>query len=204
MGLLNRHRGILVAIAALTLACAPIGRSQQADQACSRDGPGPSVPAAIRESLPPLPRGREATIDDRWAATAREIPGGFAGIILQGGPVVFLVDTTKRDAAVAALIARGALKGRHPERARVRKARWDFAQLHEWYDYLNGHLTDDSGFAMSDIDEGHNQLMYGVADEAARDRFEAELARLPIPCGLVVVEITGFVQFKGARAPVKH
>jgi len=25
------------------------------------------------------------------------------------------------------------------------------------YEYLNGHLTGDSGFAMSDIDEGHNR-----------------------------------------------
>src|SRR5574342_715657 len=96
------------AIVALTLACVPIARSQEPsrDTTCSPDAPGPSVPPAIRESLPPLPRGRDATIHDRWAATAREIPGGFAGIILEGGPVVLLVDTTQRDAAVGALIAR--------------------------------------------------------------------------------------------------
>ncbi len=128
--------------------------------------------------------------------TAREIPGGFAGIILEGGPVVFLVDTTQREAALAALIARHAIPGRHPERARVRKARWDFAQLHEWYEYVNGHLTGEPGFAMSDIDEEHNQLSYGTGDEAARERFEAILARLPVPCGLVVVEVTGFMEFR--------
>ena len=160
------------------------------------------MPAAIRESLAPFPTGREATIDDRWAVTAREIPGGFAGIILEGGPVVFLVDTTKRAAALQALIARGAIPGRHPARARVRKARWDFAQLHEWYEYVNGHVTGDPGFAMSDIDEGDNRLTYGVGDEAARERFAALLAGLPIPCGLVVVEVTGFTEFKAA--PVKH
>jgi hypothetical protein len=206
MGLVIRHDGILVAIAALTLVSFHIRGSQEpsTQQACPPNAPGPSVPAAIRESLAPFPQGPQATIDDRWAVTAREIPGGFAGIILEGGPVVFLVDTTKRDAAVAALIARHALPGRHPERARVRKARWDFAQLHEWYEYLNGHLTGDSGFAMSDIDEGHNRLTYGVADSAARQRFEARLASLPVPCGLVVVEVTGFVEFKAEPSPKKR
>ena len=205
MSLVDCYRSALWVTAALTLAGVRVARPQEpaTPQACPPDAPGPSVPAAIRESLAPFPQGRQATIDDRWAQTAREIPGGFAGIILEGGPVVFLVDTTKRDSALAALIARHAIPGRHPERARVRKARWDFAQLHEWYEYLNGHLTGDSGFAMSDIDEGNNRLTYGVGDEAARRRFEDALARLNPPCGLVVVEVTGFVQFRGAREPPK-
>jgi hypothetical protein len=202
----HRARGALLVTAVLTLACLRVSPSQGAgaSEACPPDLPGPSVPAAIRESLAPFPTGRQATIDDQWAVTAREIPGGFAGIILEGGPVVFLVDTTQREAALAALIARHAIPGRHPERARVRRARWDFAQLHEWYEYLNGHLTGDSGFAMGDIDEGHNQLTYGVADSAAQRRFEAILARLPVPCGLVVVEVTGFAEFKAEPSPVKH
>ena len=193
----KEYPGTLCVVAALSLACVPMARSQEParDTACP-PGAGPSVPPAIAESLAPFPTGRLATIDDRWAVTAREIPGGFAGIILEGGPVVFLVDTTKREAALAALIGRHAIPGRHPERARVRKARWDFAQLHEWYEYVNGYLTGEPGFAMSDIDEEHNRLSYGTGDEAARERFEAILARLPVPCGLVVVEVTGFVEFR--------
>src|SRR6266566_2742701 len=120
---INAYRLTLFAVGALALARVQVARSQgRPDKACTQDGPGPSVPAAIRESLPPLPRGREATIQDRWAATAREIPAGFAGVILDGGLVVFLVDTTKRDAGLAALAARNALLGRDPGRVRVRKA----------------------------------------------------------------------------------
>jgi hypothetical protein len=203
MSTFSAHRGAVCGIVALSLACASIARSQEPglDTICPPDAPGPSVAPAIRESLAPFPTGRQATIDDRWAVTAREIPGGFAGIILEGGPVVFLVDTTQREAALAALIARHAIPGRHPERARVRKARWDFAQLHEWYEYLNGHLTGDPGFAMGDIDEGNNRLTYGAGDEAAKRRFEDILARLDLPCGLVVVEVTGFVELKSGRSP---
>ena len=47
------------------------------------------LPAAQRDSLGgPVPESR-ATSDDRWAEAARELPGGFAGKILEGGLVVF-------------------------------------------------------------------------------------------------------------------
>ncbi len=193
---INAYRRTLFAIGALALARVQVARSQgRPDKACTQDGPGPSVPAAIRESLPPLPRGREATIHDRWAATARDIPGGFAGVILDGGLVVFLVDTTKRDAALAALAQQGALLGRDPNHVRARKVRWDFAQLHDWYAYLNLHgFQLDSGWTSSGLDEAHNQVMYGVVDEVTRKRYERRLARLGIPCGLVNIEIVGRFQ----------
>jgi hypothetical protein len=183
-----------LSLAVVTLACAPGAWSQEAgaDRVCSPVDPVSSVPTAARESLPLLPRGREATIHDRWAEAAREIPGGFAGEILEGGVVIFLVDTTKRDTALAALAARGALLGRDPKHVRVRKARWDFAQLHDWYAYLNLHgFQRDPGLTSSGLDEAHNQVTYGVRDDETHKRYERRLVELGIPCGLVNIEIVG-------------
>jgi hypothetical protein len=42
--------------------------------------------------------------DDQWADLAREVPGGFAGVILANGqPALFLRDTTKAARAKEAL-----------------------------------------------------------------------------------------------------
>src|SRR5207247_5605368 len=119
---------------------------------------------------------------------------GFAGTMLEGGGWVFLVDTTQRDAALAALGARGGLAGRDPKRVRVRKVRWNFAQLYDWYGYLNRHLDfDRDNVAMSDIDEAENRITYGVMGEGARRALEHRLAALrpPPPCFLVAVEVVG-------------
>ena len=149
------------------------------------------VPVTLRDSV----RGLWASFrddDDRWADLAREVPGGFAGMMLEGGLVVFLVDTTQRDAALGALAARGALGGRDPRRVRVRKARWDFSQLIDWYHYLNLHVWHDR-VVESDIDEEHNRITYGVMGEAARRQLDRQLAALrpPPPCFLVAIEVVG-------------
>ncbi len=152
------------------------------------------VPAAALDSLGLSIPAPAVTPDDRWAALAREVPGGFAGTMLEGGLVVFLVDTTQRDAALAALGARGGLAGRDPKRVRVRKVRWNFAQLYDWYGYLNRHLDfDHDNVAMSDIDEAENRITYGVMGEGARRALEHRLAALrpPPPCFLVAVEVVG-------------
>jgi len=153
------------------------------------------LPAALRDSVRLLWRGHE-TVDDRWAEAAREIPGGFAGKILEGGLVVFLVDTTQRDAALAALAARNGLVGRDPSRVRVRKARWNYVQLLDWYHYLGLHVWREGGVVTSDIDEEHNSITYGVKDESGRRRLERLLAELrpPPPCFLVKIEVVGPIQ----------
>jgi len=116
--------------------------------------------------------------------------------MLEGGLVVFLVDTTQRDAALAALAARGGLEGMDPKRVRVRKVRWNFAQLYDWYRYLGLHVLSASGLVTSDIDEAQNSITYGVKDESGRRRLERLLAELrpPPPCFLVAIEVVGEFQ----------
>jgi len=186
----------VVALALLGLACAhpsPGPRGTPLGRSCPADAPAVELPAAQRDSLGgPVPESR-ATSDDRWAEAARELPGGFAGTMLEGDLVVFLVDTTQRDAALAALAARGGLGGADPKRVRVRKVRWNFAQLYDWYRYLGLHVWSDSGLVTSDIDEAQNSITYGVKDESGRPRLERLLAQLrpPPPCFLVAIEVVG-------------
>src|SRR3989449_203479 len=199
-------RNSVVALALLGLACAhpsPGPRWTPLAPSCAADAPAVELPAAQRDSLGgPVPESR-ATSDDRWAAAAREVPGGFAGKMLEGGLVVFLVDTTQRDAALA---ARGGLEGRDPKRVRVRKVRWNFAQLYDWYRYLNLHVWSDSGVVTSDIDEAENRITYGVMGESGRRRPERRLAALRprLPCFLVAVEVVGPPPEKAvARVPAR-
>ena len=188
-------RNHVVACALLGLACAhpsPDARWTPLGRSCPADAPVIELPAALRDSVRALWRGYE-TDDDRWAEAAREVPGGFAGKMLEGGLVVFLVDTMQREAALAALAARNGLDGRDPKRVRVRKTRWDFAQLVDWYHYLGLHVWRDSGVVTSDIDEEHNRITYGVMGESGRRRLERHLAALrpPLPCFLVAIEVVG-------------
>lgn len=182
-------------VAALSLACAPHSSGPtwvRAGQPCPADAPVVDLPAGVRDSVRRLEVGHRSG-DDRLAELAREVPGGFAGMMLDGDLVVFLVDTTQRDAALAALAARGALDGRDPKQVRVRKARWDFAQLFDWYQYLNLHMWRVSGVVTSDIDDAANRITYGVMGESGRRRAERRLAELrpPPPCFLVTLDVVG-------------
>ncbi|HEU5262317.1 MAG TPA: hypothetical protein VFU41_12940 [Gemmatimonadales bacterium] len=191
----------LVAAIVRVGACVHPARTEWANigRTCPPSAPTVGVPAVVRDSLPPIAHGVPATMDDQWAELAREVPGGWGGMILEGWPVIYLVDTTKRAEVAAVLAARGALQGIDPGQVRVRQARWDFAQLYDWYRYLNLHVWSDSGLVMSDIDEAANRITYGVLDEAARRRVERLLAELHLPCFLVTVEVTGPFWPEGRR-----
>jgi len=188
-------KNLVVVFSLLGVACAhpsEAPRWARLGHSCPEDAPAVDLPSGLRDSVRQLWVGHE-TDADRWAQAAREIPGGFAGKMLEGGLVVFLVDTTQRDAALAAIAARGGLEGRNPKRVRVRKARWDFAQLLDWYHYLNLYVWSDSGVVTGGIDEANNRITYGVMGESGRRRLEHHLATLrpPPPCSLVAVEVVG-------------
>ena len=145
--------------------------------------------------------------DAQTAELSRQAPGGFGGLFIDYDPpsapgaerrletrhvVVFLVDTTQRDAALRALET-----PTHPDRfplnvvgARVRPARWSFAELYDWYGLLHN-IVWREGIVTSDIDEKENRIVYGVENAAGRERLERQLARLDLPCFLVGVRVAG-------------
>ena len=198
-----RH-ALTLPLVALGLACSsatdPDAPAPEAAAALGRvgvcEGPATSLPSRLAATL--APTGAMRTPDDQWAELARRVPGGFAGVMYElpapgspprttGRPLLMLVDPARAAEAKAALAPH--LQGFDVAGASVRAVRWDFAQLHDWYRYLNGQIWQEPGVTMSDIDESENRIAYGAADEAARDRVARRLAALPLPCDLVVVRI---------------
>jgi len=157
------------------------------DQGC---GEARSLDPSLR--LPPVTGWQ--TMDDHWAAIAREVPGGWGGVFLvDGQPTIYLVHPDKRDDAVAALYALGIGESVFDVRlSTVLQGRWDFAQLYDWYRYINVRAWTMDGLRTSDIDEVQNRLVYGF-DSSAVTQFESVLETLDLPCDLVTVAAAGAV-----------
>jgi hypothetical protein len=147
-----------------------------------RCGEARSLDPSLR--LPPVTG--TLTIDDQWAAIARQVPGGWGGIFLiNGRGTMYLVHPEQLKDAIAALTALGF----DVRISNVVRARWDFAQLYDWYRYINVQAWQVAGFHDSGIDEMQNRLFYGV-DSSAVSRFKDLLQSLDLPCDLVTVEAT--------------
>ncbi len=180
------HQKVWVLVAALGLACSDTAGPGD----CDPTAPGPSIAQARLDSVPPRPT-EPRTVDDEWAAIARQVPGGWGGLFLENQiPTIYLVDPSKREEAIEALIALGIGGGEFFDlrEARVRQGRWDFAQLYDWRWYLDARLGA-VGLTSRDIDELQNRLVYGVKDDAVRTSWTARIDSLNIPCELVIVEV---------------
>lgn len=176
---------------ALTMAVAAGCSDTTGPLACDPEAPGPSISGARRDSLPPLPD-PPLTIDDEWAAIARQVPGGWGGFFLENGqPTVYLVDPSERSAALAALYARGVGQPFDIRDATVWKGRWDFAQLYDWDRYIWVAVGWPDGLVTRDIDEYRNRLVYGVRDTLALDSITATFESADLPCELLLIEVTG-------------
>ena len=123
--------------------------------------------------------------DDHWAEIAHRVRG-FAGWWLDGGIVVlWLVDTTQRDAALQAVAAE--LPRRYSHNIRVRKADFDFIQLRDWKNLAIG----DSCVVWSDADEVQNRIVAGVVDSASLASTRERLVAAGIPSAALVLEVDG-------------
>lgn len=159
------------------------------DRTCSPDAPVEVLSAAQRATLPPFSHGSQRVSDDDWADAARVVPGGWGGSYLDHDTgTVFLVDPTKRDVALAALAARGLVPAPLGlATVRVRRGRWDFAQLADWFGFLRGHLPAMTATFSADIQETRNRLEYTVSNAADRAALEAAFRPLHLPCYLVAI-----------------
>jgi len=124
--------------------------------------------------------------DDAWADLAKTVPGGFAGVFRDSlhRPVLLLTDPTRAAEAKQVM-------GRHlpflSSDVDVRPARWDFAQLVDWFNYLLPHLG--VPLTMADKDETVNRIRFSVASMELRDSLVHRLAMFPLPCDLVIVDL---------------
>lgn len=125
--------------------------------------------------------------DDHWADLAATVPGGFAGVFYDSAhtPILMLKEPADSTAAKQALAGKISFP---LQRAPVRRARWDFAQLVDWFNYLSPRL----GVPVTaDKDEALNRIRFSVTSVELRDRVIRALAQLPLPCDLVVVDLNG-------------
>ncbi|HLL84302.1 MAG TPA: hypothetical protein VK420_16685 [Longimicrobium sp.] len=178
----------------------------------ARDEPTPAValrtltcrvgPRSERPAGPP-PAGRQPgrpyTIDDRFAALARAVPGGFGGLWLEGSVLhVNLVELSKRQQAQAVLrvelrgeFGPGAPSGQRAgvdlDRIVFHQGRYDYVQLTGWYARLPASLGYE-GVTSTDIDERQNRIRIGVRDDANAERVRRRIRELGIPLEAVLVE----------------
>ncbi|HKY61223.1 MAG TPA: hypothetical protein VJP59_09445 [Gemmatimonadota bacterium] len=119
-------------------------------------------------------------------AVAHAVPG-FAGYFLDDAqrPTVYLTDVTQRPAAELALSGWLSSRGFTSASLQVRQARYDWFQLHAWYDRAWTAALSVSGAVFSDVDEGNNRLRFGGADLAA---LAAAVAGAGVPTDAFVVE----------------
>ena len=151
-------------------------------------GPATSESVPINESF-----GR--TIDDDWADIARTTPGGFAGVIYAtpgGDPTILLTDTAQAAAAKSALKPLFAQMGSQfpVSIAAVRQARWNAAQLLDWYHYLYMQpIWAGANVTSTDINEAVNRIQINTADSVSQAAFISKLENMGLPCDLVRVGI---------------
>jgi hypothetical protein len=149
------------------------------------EGPASTLPESLARHLPL--RTRRMIPDDRWADLAATVPGGFAGVFYDSAhtPILMLTEVAQAAAAKEALAGKISFP---VQQATVRQARWNFAQLVDWFNYLHPQL----GVPVTaDKDEALNRIRFSVTSVELRDRVINALAQLPLPCDLVVVDLNG-------------
>ena len=121
------------------------------------EGPATSLPDSLARQLPP--RTGHMIADDRWADLATTIPGGFAGVFYDSAhtPILMLTEPAQASAAKQALVGE---IGFPLQKATVRQARWNFAQLVEWFNYALPRL--DGVPVTADKDEALNRIRLSV------------------------------------------
>lgn len=153
-------------------------------------GPATSVASAFDVTLPLETYLRNHEL---FAALAKELPGGFAGVFFdKDKPVLMLRNPSQQAEAKAAIAPYLAnLYSFDLAAAEVRQARWDFAQLSNWHTYLFRHtaLPMTPGLTYHDTDVSLNRILLGAEDAAARDRLRAVLSTIDLPCDVIFLEI---------------
>ena len=155
------------------------------------------------DSIAPLFRRRSNP--DAFERISRTVPGGFASIERDstGRFVVRMVDTTKADTIRAAL-REPFTAGRSPVEkagilrelatARAERVSLSMAQLIDWNDYVATFVIGGPAVVGVGVNVHRQRIEVDVADENGPDVVEARLGSRRIPCGLVVIKITGPVR----------
>jgi hypothetical protein len=157
--------------------------------ACSEDQiTSPQVDAsnALTPSFTTVALSQQETPDPDAIADA--VPG-FAGYFLANGtPTVYLTDTSQRSAAAQALAGWLSSRGFTAASLEVRQAKYDWNQLHAWYNQVAPAALSVPGAVFGDVDEGNNRIRFGGTG-AALASLTAAVAGAGIPSDAFAVEL---------------
>ena len=129
------------------------------------------------------------------SAVARAVPG-FGGYFLDGAqrPTVYLKDVSRRPAAEMALAGWLSSRGFTGASLQVRKARYDWFELHALYDRSWTAALSVPGAVFADVDEGNNRLRFGGADPAS---LTAAVVAAGVPVNGFAVQLASPIALRG-------
>jgi len=148
--------------------------------------------------------------DQLSAWLARRVPGGWAfGPSIDGSnhTTLWLRDPTQKRAAIRALDSLAPpnqlFSATRPDSVVALPARWDYAELYDWMEYLKGGLggARGTGVNMWGIDTSRNRIVFGIETKETLPAMISWLVGRGIPCGLVAVEVVGPVRIQSRPGP---
>ena len=134
------------------------------------------------------------THDDLLVRVEQKVPG-FGGMFIDpdGRMAVYLLDTTKLDAARAAIEAVFGASTVPAAGVRALQGQYAVSQLKVWTERA-GALLNSQGVTMVDLDEGTNRVKIGVENSSRTQAVEKTLPSLKIPRKAVSIEVTGQIR----------
>lgn len=138
---------------------------------------------------------------------ARRVPGGWAfGPTIDGSnhTTLWLRDPTQKRAAIAALHSLAPpnhfFPATLPDSVVALPARWDYAELYDWMQYLQTALAGGAlgtGVNMWGIEPAQNRILFGIETRETLATMVKWLVEKGIPCRLVAVEVSGPIHVGG-------
>jgi len=129
---------------------------------------------------------------------ARRVPGGWAyGPSVNGSnhATLWLLDPTQKRAAIAALDSLSPpnqlFPATRPDSIVALPARWDYAELYDWMQFLQSAPVSATGVNMWGIDAANDRIVFGIETRETLDTMVKWLLEKGIPCRLVAVEVIG-------------
>ena len=144
--------------------------------------------------------GPPVRIDAHRAYAARRVPGGYtAGPFGAHRPrraILFLRDTSQKAAALAALAELSGPSGGAPyppDSVEARATAWDAAELFDWLAVIASPAAMRAGLTGWGVSVDH-RITLSVATAQGLPTLRAHLETLGVPCGLVVLLVSGPIQ----------
>ena len=158
---------------------------------CETPEPAVDLPAERRDSIV-HPQSSYDEGDIRSARIARQFPG-YAGWFHrwtssgESWHQLWFTDTARGRQILDTIVRLEKIVSRDSIPYRLTPVRWDYAQLYDWYYYLQPRLMRMDKVYKAYIDPHVNRITFHVADTVVGRELDSQLVAMRVPCGLVKV-----------------